>query len=101
MLTKQYEIETSKSKEAILSDQYKKIELQKKNKFISFDLINYSSFKLHDDQIEKWPSMFNPFRGIGTIHFNFDKSIKGTTIRCTLEPYWKFGLTESFGCLSG
>lgn len=102
-LTKHYEISTDKSKEAILSDINRKVESQKgNNTLFSFDLVDYSSFKIQNDhiEIERQPSMFNPFRGIGTIYFHLDKSIKGTTtIKCILEPYSKFSLMATFGCL--
>jgi hypothetical protein len=101
-LTKHYEISTNKSKEAILLDINRKVESQKRNNTLfSFYLVDYSSFKVQNDQveIERQPSMFNPFRGIGTIYFNLEKSIKGTTIKCILEPYSKFSLIATFGCL--
>ena len=102
-LTKHYEISTNKSKEAILSDINRKVESQKgNNTLFSFELVDYSSFKVQNDQIkiERQPSMFNPFRGVGTIYFNLEKSIGGTTIKCILEPYSKLSIMATFGCLA-
>lgn len=101
-LTKHYEISTNKSKEAILSDIYRNAESQKRsNTLLSFDLVDYRSFKVENGQIEieRLPSMFNPFRGIGTIYFHLESSIRGTTIKCVLEPYSKFSIMATFGCL--
>ena len=94
-LSKYFQIQTEKSKIEIFADLAKKIEIQKRNKGIfSDEPIDYKSFKISNNaiEIERWPHMLKPFRGLGTIYFNFEETNGGTIIKCKCEPFIYAGL---------
>jgi len=97
-----YEIRTSRQKSDILSDISKKKEAQKDNGFFSLDSVNYRSFKIKNDtiSIERSYSLINPFLGTGAIFFNFIETNYGTTIKCRIEPFSKYGVILGFGLIS-
>ncbi|MXV53346.1 hypothetical protein GS399_20495 [Pedobacter sp. HMF7647] len=101
-LTRQYEIQTSRTKVEILEQISKKALIQKDNSsFIPTDEINYRKFKFENDriEIELWPNIFNPFRGYGTIYFDFQDSKTGTKIKSTIEAYSKYVIVGG-GCFT-
>lgn len=50
-------------------------------------------FSIHQDciKVERNPSIFESFRGEGIVNFRLSAADKGTTIKCTIEPF-----TEKF-----
>ena len=60
--------------------------------------MKYKSFNITINRIEvdRWISMIEPFKGIGTIYFDFEESDNETKIICTIEPYTWIYLTNSF-----
>ena len=94
-LSKYFEIQTEKSKTEIFADLAKKIEIQKRSKsIISAEPIDYKSFKISNNaiEIERWPHMLKPFRGLGTIYFNLEETNDGTIIKCKCVPFIYAGL---------
>jgi hypothetical protein len=99
-LTKQYEIQTSRTMAEILDEISKKALVQNDNSsFIPTDQINYRKFKVENNriEIEICPNIFNPFRGYGTIYFDFQNLKTGTQIKSTIEAYSKYAIIGG-GC---
>jgi hypothetical protein len=94
-LSKYFQIQTEKSKTEIFADLANKIEIQKRNNGItSADPVDYKSFKISNNaiEIERWPHMLKPFRGLGRIYFNFEETNDRTIIKCKCEPFIYAGL---------
>lgn len=90
LLSKYFEIHTKKPKMDIFSAVIKKIELQEKEMSVfSTQIVDYKSFKIDNNWIivERWPSFTNPFRGLGTIYFNFEIKDDETLIKCNCKPF--------------
>jgi len=101
-LTKSYEFITKKSIEEILSEIKLKSESKKSiGNFLTSENINYKDFIISDKkiEIERWPSIFNPFRGSGIITFELNKSIEGTKIKCNYGPI-KLGIYMGLGLMA-
>jgi len=94
ILQKQYDLETSRSKDDLFAEIRSKINDQKnKNIFFGLHLIKYKNFKVNEDTItiESWPfTRVNPYEGIGTIIFKFQQLEKETYIKCKIEVYNRF-----------
>lgn len=99
-LKREYEVFTPKLIDEIFAEIAAKRERQKKenNLFIS-DPIHYSSFQISENQIEieRWPSMFNPYRGTGTIYFHLEPRENGTRIKCSIEVMSKYSIALGLG----
>jgi hypothetical protein len=86
-LTKSYEIETTNSIESIFHEIRRKQQYQDKNGSF-WDLVDYRAFNLTINRIEiqRNPSMFNPFRGLGIIVFELKEHDGGTTVKYSIDP---------------
>lgn len=101
LLQKEYFYKTSKPADEILKEIVKRKEAQKADKTLfSFPLVNYKSFTVKGKEVEivRTLSVFDPFRGIGSIVFYFEPVDSVTEIRCRVTPYDKYALLLS-SCL--
>lgn len=99
-LKREYEVFTPKSMDEIFAEIAAKRELQKKeNNLFNSDPIRYNSFKISKNQIEieRWPWMFNPYRGTGTIYFHLEPRENGARIKCSIEVMSRYSLAFGLG----
>ncbi|WP_207428796.1 hypothetical protein [Pedobacter sp. SYSU D00535] len=95
LLQKQHDHLTNKSKEEIITALLQKRKAQKAdNSLFKWDLVDYGSFKIKGDRIEveRTPSVLNPFKSIGIIYYDLFEDENGTKIKCTIEPINKYTL---------
>ncbi|RZL46134.1 MAG: hypothetical protein EOP00_15940 [Pedobacter sp.] len=99
-MTKTYEVRTELTATDIFSELVRKSELQKTGLFTTTNDVDYKSFKIINNKIEidKWPSLFDPFNAYGKIVFEFRISGEETNIKCTVEPFTKYAMLCG-GCL--
>jgi len=86
-LIKVFEVQTTKSVDEILTVISDKVDYQRANKnFLIPDEIKYRSFKIDGNkiEIERYTSLFSPFRGSGEIIFELNTQDYGTQIICTV-----------------
>ncbi len=94
-----YEIQTAETVNAILHSIEERAERQNKHKLLfASEPVNYKNLSIFDHSIEidRNPTLFNPFRGTGNITFNLIPNPLGTTIKCSINPS-QLGMTFSFG----
>jgi hypothetical protein len=100
-LIKVFEVQTTKSVDEILTGISDKVDYQRANKnFLIQDEIKYRSFKIDGNkiEIERYTSLFSPFRGSGEITFELNTQDYGTQIICTVDPI-KLGIYVSIGMI--
>ncbi|WP_026474661.1 hypothetical protein [Alkaliflexus imshenetskii] len=85
------------------SEVFSKLELlktqQKEKGFLgASDAVDYRKIKTSIDKfsLDQFPSLINPFRGIGTITFEFKASESNSKIIIDIETYIKYGLVFIF-----
>lgn len=87
-LTQSYEITTPISIIYIFEEIKRNQQIQKKNGSF-WDLIDYRAFSLSINRIEvqRNLSLLNPFKGLGTIIFQFEENGGETKIKCSIDSY--------------
>lgn len=89
-----YQVKTTKDKANILNEIFQKIDAQKDKGIFSFGKVSYHNIQINDDTVEikRTRNILSPFRGIGTIYFDFVSSKDGAIVKCRIEPLYKFRL---------
>jgi hypothetical protein len=88
---KTFEIVTAKSIDEILSEIKHRADLQRENKaLLIWEPVDYRKFVIKESQIqiERSPSLFNPFKGFGSLTIKLQNGYEGTKISCLIDPYF-------------
>jgi hypothetical protein len=94
-----YEIQTTKSVNSILRTIEERTQRQQHNKLLfAIEPINYKKLSISEDSIviERISTLYNPFKGTGTITFKLTPDYTGTSIKCLVNPY-QLGMIINLG----
>jgi hypothetical protein len=93
------EIQIDKSPTEIIDHINSRLEQRKSNRLgQSYGMVDYRKFEIKQDiiTIEKYPSIFNPLGGFGTVTFGLSAIEKGSRIKVSIESYAKYGFAFIF-----
>jgi hypothetical protein len=89
---KNLEVVTAKSVDEILSEIKRRADLQIENRtLLIWEPVDYRKFEINENQIqiERSPTIFNPFKGQGSLTIKLQNADLGTKINCLIDPYFE------------